>query len=407
MPSVMLGVQREWEGREWFPPGPQLAICLSGGKERLADLTDDELLQVAAAARRQTSWAQARELVTEEVAAALTVTSNASAALLHLADQLTGPLADTGAALEAGRVDLAKARVISDLTDSLPEQITQRVQAVALEKASTQTTGQLRRRIRRIVQRLAPEAVEERKREAVRQRRLELWDTPAGTSALALWDLAPEDAHAIYNKITAAAHGIKSDGDTRPLQNIRADLAIQLLQGAELPDAIRALLAQTRTAPSAPAAALTAQGAPMSGSAAASPAPSGGVSPVSTSADGGRRASGAEAEVSMLADVIGQRLDHVSGRVPSRELPDAVQRIRHDLAEAGRRRAEGVTRCTVGPATGPRRRCGGRSRPGTRPACFRAATSRPTAATSTTRCRGGPGPHAAATSRPSADATTG
>ncbi|WP_243714736.1 HNH endonuclease signature motif containing protein [Actinomadura bangladeshensis] len=274
MPSVVLGSQREWEDREWFPPGPQLAICLSGGKERLADLTDDELLQVAAAARRQTSWAQARELaaiaeltqrraraeadgdpdyrilsardsVTEEVAAALTITSNASATLLHLAERLTGPLADTGAALEAGRVDLAKARVISDLTEGLPEQVTQRVQVAALEKASTQTTGQLRRQIRRIVQRLAPEAIAERKREAVRQRRLELWDTPSGTSDLALCDLAAEDAHAIYNKITAAAHGIKSEGDIRPLNTIRADLAKQLLQGSPLPEAIRDLLTQT------------------------------------------------------------------------------------------------------------------------------------------------------------------
>ncbi|CNE50190.1 13e12 repeat-containing protein [Mycobacterium tuberculosis] len=273
-PSVVLGGQREWEDREWFPPGPQLAICLSGGKERLADLTDDELLQVAAAARRQTSWAQARELaaiaeltqrraraeadddpdyrilsardsVTEEVAAALTITSNASATLLHLAERFTGPLADTGAALEAGRVDLAKARVISDLTDGLPEQITQRVEAAALEKASTQTTGQLRRRIRRIVQRLAPEAIAERKREAVRQRRLELWDTPSGTSDLALCDLAAEDAHAIFNKITAAAHGIRSDGDIRPLNTIRADLAKQLLQGSPLPEVIRDLLTQT------------------------------------------------------------------------------------------------------------------------------------------------------------------
>jgi hypothetical protein len=406
----VLVVQREWDDREWFPPGPQLAICLSGGKERLADLTDDELLQVAAAARRQTSWAQARELaaiaeltqrraraeadddpdhrilsardsVTEEVAAALAITGNASAALVHLAEQLTGPLADTGAALEAGRLDLAKARVISDLTDSLPEQITQRVQAAALEKASTQTTGQLRRRIRRIVQRLAPEAIEERKREAVRQRRLELFDTPSGTSDLALCDLAAEDAHAIYNKITAAALGIKSDGDTRPLDAIRADLATQLLQGSPLPDAIRALIGRTCTNAAHPGSVSSrrvpalndrasglpqpAQGDRASVSGAApvvpvvpvcvhacptptptpTPTPDGLLSEgVDAEPSGGRQASvseerhGDEVEVSVLADVIAQRLALVSGRVPSRGLPSAVrravQRIRHDLAEA-------------------------------------------------------------------------
>ena len=232
-----VGDRLEWEDREWFPPGPQLAICLSGGKNRLDDLTDDELLQVAAAARRQTSWAQARELaaiaeltrrrsadeesgdpdyrilsaresVTEEIAAALTVTGNTAATLVHLAERLTGPLAETGEALGTGQLDMAKARVICDVTDHLPEEVVGQVEQAALAKASGQTTGQLRRRIKRIAQRLAPEAIEERRREATRLRRLEVWDTPSGTTDLALCDLAAEDAHAIFNKISAAAHGI-------------------------------------------------------------------------------------------------------------------------------------------------------------------------------------------------------
>ncbi len=340
--------QREWEDREWFPPGPQLAICLSGGKNRLADLTDDELLQVAAAARRQTSWAQARELaaiaeltrrrtveeesgdpdyrilsaresVTEEVSAALTVTGNAAATLVHLAEQLTGPLARTGDALEAGRVDLAKARVICDVTEQLPEHTARRVESAALEKASEQTTGQLRRRLNRIARRLAPEAVEERRREAVRQRRLEVWDTPSGTSDLALCGLAAEDAHAIYNKITAAAHGIKGDGDTRPLSTIRADLATRLLRGLELPEAIRDLLAQAGDDVGSPVLGLSG----LAESAVASELPG------EFSADVG---------VAVLADEVNRRLQHVRARVEPRELPHAirrtVQRIHGEFADA-------------------------------------------------------------------------
>ncbi|WP_157438278.1 HNH endonuclease signature motif containing protein, partial [Actinomadura latina] len=370
----------------------------------------------------------ARESVTEEVAAALSITGNASATLVHLAEQLTGPLADTGAALEAGRIDLPKARVISDLTESLPQQVTQRVQTAALEKASTQTTGQLRRRIRRIAQRLAPEAIEERKQEAVRQRRLELWDTPSGTADLSLCDLAAEDAHAIYNKITAAAHGIKTDGDPRPLKTIRADLAAQLLQGLPLPEAVRTLVAQTCADTHSTSAPLNAESNPVpvrvaahSGQMPDGPAsvpaarglsctwestddgPSSGVvggasrtrsasvahsaphcgdvqrpdgepvralarldhaegcgahrepDPVGSRGDpacgsgddeppDGRESSGsegrarAETEIAVLADTIAQRLTHVSGRVPSRELPGAVrravQRIQHELAGA-------------------------------------------------------------------------
>ncbi|MFA1545551.1 HNH endonuclease signature motif containing protein [Actinomadura chokoriensis] len=377
VPAEIVGHQREWADREWFPPGPQLAICLSGGKERLADLTDDELLQVAAAARRQTSWAQARELaaiaelaqrrtqaeadgdpdyrilsaresVTEEVAAALTITSNASATLLHLAENLTGPLAATGAALEAGRIDLAKARVVCDLTDQLPEPVVERVEAAALEKASTQTTGQLRRRIRRIVQRLAPEAIEERKRDAVRRRRVELWDNPSGTSDLALCDLAPEDAHAIYNKITAAAHGIGHDGDTRSLNTIRADLATHLLRGSPLPDAIRDLLAnpcadadlvsRPDDVPSAPASppGHTSLTVTMPNGASGTPSSDITRGPLPSGGSEGRH--GGEGELSVLADVIDQRLTQVGGRVSSRELPGEIRRavrwIQRGLAEA-------------------------------------------------------------------------
>lgn len=418
--TVIVGHRREWEDREWFPPGPQLAICLSGGKERLADLTDDELLQVAAAARRQTSWSQARELaaiaelhqrrtraeadgdpdyrilsahesVTEEVGAALTVTGNTAATLVHLAERFAGPLAATGAALEAGRIDLSKARAISDATDTLPEEAVERVEAAALEKAPTQTTGQLRRRIKRLAQRLAPEAVKERQREAVRQRRLEVWDTPSGTTDLSLCDLAPEDAHAIYNKITAAAHGLKHEGDSRNLNRIRADLATQLLHGVELPDALRTLLTQTPDEPpTAPSSSDSVhrptQGRPGREQSGITPAGATQTDPCSTStkspgrlgvdvgaanspplspveptatahrttgADPSRPAASARNAhltrgapswpsgidtLSTLVTEIEQRLAHVRGRVHSEQLPIAIrraaQRIHHELAEA-------------------------------------------------------------------------
>ncbi|MEO3829022.1 DUF222 domain-containing protein [Actinomadura sp. B10D3] len=269
----------EWEGRGWFPPGPQLAICLSGG---LDGLSDTGLLEVAAAARRQTSWAQARELaavaelsrrraadeaegdpdyrilsgyesVVEEVAAALTVTGDAAATLVHLAGRLADDLPATREALETGRIDLSKTRVISDLTDGLPDGLPERVEAAVLERAPDQTTGQLRRRIRRIVQKLAPEQLEERKREAARRRDLQVWDTPDGTTDLTLTGLETTEAHAIFNKISAVARALKTDGDLRPLHAIRADLAKELLQGTSYPEAAHASGVQPVEPPRVPA----------------------------------------------------------------------------------------------------------------------------------------------------------
>ncbi|GAA0280769.1 HNH endonuclease signature motif containing protein [Actinomadura nitritigenes] len=327
--AEIVGEAREWEGRGWFPPGPQLAVCLSGGKESLKDLTDGELLEVAAA-RRQTSWAQARELaaiaelagrravggseddprvltshesVTDEVAAALTVTGNAAATLVRLAERLAVELPGTREALEAGRIDLAKARVICDVTESLPADAAERLETAALEKAPAQTSGQLRRRITRMARHLAPEAVEERKRDAVRGRRLEVWDNSSGTANLALCDLPLEDAHAVYNKISAAARGLKHEGDARSLGILRVELAPRLLSGAELPDAARALLVEE------PGAAEELS-APQVDDDVAVPA---------------------------LAAMVERRLAHVRARVSLDALPVAVrraaQRIHDELAE--------------------------------------------------------------------------
>ncbi|WP_075020294.1 HNH endonuclease signature motif containing protein [Actinomadura madurae] len=267
----------------------------------------------------------AQESVTEEVAAALTITSHSAATLVHLAERLTGPLAATGAALEAGRIDLARARVICDVTDDLPDHATELVEAAALERASDQTTGQLRRRIKRIAQRLAPESIEERKREAVRRRRMELWENPSGTADLALCDLAVEDAHAIYNKITAVAHGLKTDGDTRTLNAIRVDLATRLLQGVQLPDATRDLLTKAYAVGTQAAGAGEALAGHRSGH---------------ECCEGGGDTDRArvDAELASLANIADELLVEARGRVrpQGRQLAvgRAAQRIHHRLAAA-------------------------------------------------------------------------
>ncbi|MEU8123377.1 DUF222 domain-containing protein [Spirillospora sp. NPDC049024] len=372
MSAATVDHEREWGERAGCLP----VVRLSGQKERLADLADDELLEVAKAARRHASWAQARELaaiaelhrrrtdaesddeldprflsahesVVEEVAVALTVTGNAAATLVHVADRLTGPLAATGAALEAGRIDLAKARVICDATDGLPGEAAELVEAAALEKASDQTTGQLRRRIKRIAQRLAPESIEERKREAERRRRMELWENPSGTADLALCDLAVEDAHAVYNKITAAAHGLKDEGDPRPLSTIRADLALQLLHGTDLPEAIRAVLTQTCTTPRPPAPAATGVqvgGAEVTGSGVIgaeivrATVGSTGYAVRSASARLDDDDGGVDAAVASLAEVVGGLLADASERARPEDrraaVGGALQRIHHRLAGA-------------------------------------------------------------------------
>jgi hypothetical protein len=246
--------------------GPELAASLPSD---LDGLSDDELLTAATRARRLTSWAQERELAAigelhrrrlqaeengdpdyrildahestcQEISAALAITPDGAANLVHLADRLDTDLPTTRQALQSGHIDKSKALVLNELTYGLDPELTERVEATVLPTADRRTTGQLRRRIRTLIKRLAPEHLRERKREAVQDRRLEVWDDDAtGTSALTVTGLDPVRAHGTFNRITAAAQGIKADGDPRTLNQLRADLAQQLLHGHPLPEAIQ------------------------------------------------------------------------------------------------------------------------------------------------------------------------
>jgi hypothetical protein len=246
--------------------GAELAASLP---ESLDGLSDDELLAAAADARRVTSWAQARELAAvaelhrrrleaeedgdadyrildahestiQETSAALAITTESAARLIDLGERLNGILTGTCHALETGHIDKSKALVLDELTHGLDPELVGRIEATVLPTADQRTTGQLRRRIRTLIKRLAPEQLKTRKREAVQDRRLEVWDDEySGTSGLSVFGLDPVRAHGTFNRITAAAHGIKAEGDPRGLHQLRADLAQQLLSGHPLPEAIR------------------------------------------------------------------------------------------------------------------------------------------------------------------------
>lgn len=139
-----------WDG----PPGPELAAL------DLDQTSDYDLVEVARAARRLSSWAQAIELgacaelgfrpgqvpefAADEIAAGLTLTRRAANTQLELAWTLSERLPATAAVLRAGRVDAPKARVLAEATATLDADTAQAVETAALDRAPVQTTGQYR-----------------------------------------------------------------------------------------------------------------------------------------------------------------------------------------------------------------------------------------------------------------------
>ena len=106
-------------------------------------------------------------LVEAEVAATLGIGAVAAGHLVDLARRLHEDLADTLTALEAGRLDLARVRVLADLTSDLPGPVATLVQDAVLPGAGSApwqgpSAVTWRRRIHRAVKRfrLADQASE-------------------------------------------------------------------------------------------------------------------------------------------------------------------------------------------------------------------------------------------------------
>src|ERR1700738_4334886 len=237
---------------EGMRPGPELACVLADVD--LSAVDEFEVVEVLKAGRRLASWAaslevraaaelerrtvasdgqDAVEFVTCEVEAALTLTSMAAGNLMHLARSLVERLPGTLAALSDGRIDVAKARVICDGTHLTSPGVSEFVENAVLPLAPSRTTGWLRAAVRKAVMVADPEAFEDKRVNAQGSARVELWQTPDDTANLAGCDLPLGEASRAFNRITAIATALKSDGDPRPLDYVRALVFQALLLGQD------------------------------------------------------------------------------------------------------------------------------------------------------------------------------
>ena len=164
------------EGLAKLAPGPELAAALAGvDRDRLSGY--DRVVALKATAR-MVAHCQARlyadihgisASVTErwggdpddaqdvfygtsvEVQTALNLTRRSSEVQVDLACQFCDRLPRVWKALHEGRIDLSRARIITDQTSHLPLDLARGIAKVVLERAPEQTTGQLRARLQRLI----------------------------------------------------------------------------------------------------------------------------------------------------------------------------------------------------------------------------------------------------------------
>jgi hypothetical protein len=220
---------------------------------RLAECSDDEIIGMLEANRRQASWHEAiqndlvaeldrrradadgtpGEHVSQELAAALTLTGWSASAQLALARDLAR-LPKTRDLLANGIIDRPRAAVIARHTSLLSDEDAARVEDKVLPRAASMTTGELSSACLRAVTAIDPEAARKRKEKALTDARVEAWLEDSGTGALAGRDLPPAEMIFADKYLDAAARWLKDHGIDGTHEQLRAMAFTCLLSGKPL-----------------------------------------------------------------------------------------------------------------------------------------------------------------------------
>ncbi|WP_022893500.1 HNH endonuclease signature motif containing protein [Agromyces subbeticus] len=191
-----------------------------------------------------------------ELATTLGQHETSAARMVAEAERLTGPRAATLEALERGDLGLTQVRSVLEFTQALPPAVADAVERVALDAAAASmndgmvsTNTEVRRRMRRVRERLHPEALSDRRTRAADERRVCFDPAPDGMAWLSVL-LEAERALAIKHRVDAlAARDASVDtrsavsqkigscsADSRTATQRAADIAADLLLGGSLAD---------------------------------------------------------------------------------------------------------------------------------------------------------------------------
>lgn len=238
-----------------IPPGPLLSAALTGID--LAGLSGFDCVEVLKARYRQLNHDRAQlmaamvevglrgrapagdltrmsvpdEFSADEIRAALMLTRRAADAQFDLAYDLITRLPAVHAAMDAGRLDEPRARVLSEWTTELSPEQARGVCEALLPKVSKLTTGQLIEQVKKMAITIDPAWAQRRYEQAVAERKVVGYRNPDGSANLSGYNLPVDRVAAACGHIDALAKAAKHAGDARPIDHIRADLFLGMTDG--------------------------------------------------------------------------------------------------------------------------------------------------------------------------------
>ena len=243
---------------EILPPGPLLAAALA--EIDRSELDGYDLVRVLKASDRlvahyqacsmatavEISYAaplyspspgqrheEAFEFASDEIRAALTLTRNAADARLSLASELVEMLPRVWEMLHEGIIDFSRAMVIARGVLHLGEEEARNVVEAIAERAPRLTTGELAAWIRRLCAESEPERAKRRYEQARKERLLWIEQTVDGTGAIHILNAPIEQVRAIGRRVNAHMFALRKVDDPRTHDQMRADIATDLLLGSD------------------------------------------------------------------------------------------------------------------------------------------------------------------------------
>lgn len=241
-------------GLDEMEPGPFLGIVLSGvdlnqlsGDDRItvlrarqrmashyASQTYEAMASIAAAyeVEEAQDYESAADGAAYELRAALQLTRRAADVELSFALDLRDRLPRVFDAFSSGLIDQRRARTIVWQTTHLDDDIARAVTDRIIGEAPLLTTGQLVARIRKLAISVDPDTALHRYERAVTDRRVVVEPTDSGTTNLYALDLPPDRAIAARRHIDRLARSLRGSGERRSMDQLRADVLLDLLCGA-------------------------------------------------------------------------------------------------------------------------------------------------------------------------------
>ena len=206
----------------------EMSRMMAEEQRELAELAAETRMGLPADAPVKDLEVAYRSLVAE-LAVANRVSDRTMAGRLAEAEMLVSEFPATLAALESGLIGIGHVRTIVEHGVTIRNaQARAQYEEAVIERAATVTPGRLRRFAELIAVRLGEVSFEDRHKKAREQRSVIMTELGDGMSQIT-HTLATALAEGVWDRLTQQAKAIKNAGDLRTFDQIRSDLAAELL----------------------------------------------------------------------------------------------------------------------------------------------------------------------------------